>query len=255
MLIVTRIMKHEKHLLFLFFMLLVLTCCNDHSVKILVLSGSNNHDWQNTTPLIREILARHENFTVDITEKPETINSSMLKSYDVIVSNWNMFPEREQLWNPEAKQALLDFLSRGGGFVCIHGASATHYDWPPYLEITGGRWGEKTSHGPISDHTVQIVRQEHPITKGLRDFTIRDELWVDLECSPNIEVLCVAQAEKYKNTPGKLEPVVLITQYGRGRGYYLALGHDTTAMSHPDWQRLLIRGTEWVSKRKVYYNQ
>jgi len=234
------------------FFLLLLSGCSDKPVRILILSGNNNHDWQQTTPLIRETIMRNMNCTIDITERPDTIHALMLKSYDVIVSNWNAWPELNGLWNPDAKQAFEDFMKKGGGFVCVHGASATHYDWPPYLEIAGGRWGDKTHHGPIDDCTVLIVNNDHPITKGLHPFTIRDELWVDLECSPSVEVLCAVQADEYKNTPGKLEPVALITLYGKGRGFYLALGHDTVAMTNPGWQNLLIRGVQWTAKRKIF---
>jgi len=231
--------------------MLVSGCCSDNPVRILILSGNNNHEWQTTTPLIRETFMHGMNCTIDITERPDTIHALMLKPYDVIVSNWNAWPELNGLWNSVAKHAFEDFIMQGGGFVCIHSASATHYDWPPYLEIAGGRWGENTHHGPIDDCTVQIVNKDHPITKGLQAFTIRDELWVDLECSPSIEVLCAVQAEEYKHVQDKFEPVVIITRYGNGRGFYLALGHDTSAMSNPNWQNLLIRGTLWASKRKV----
>jgi len=232
------------------FILLLLCCCSEKPVRILILSGNNNHDWQNTTPLIRETFMHNLNCKIDITERPDTIHALMLKSYDVIVSNWNAWPELNGQWNTKAKQAFEDFVTQGGGFVCVHAASSTHYDWPPYLEIAGGRWGDKTHHGPIDDCTVQIVNKEHPITKGLQSFTIRDELWVDLECSPSAEVLCAVQTEEYKNS--KLEPVALITHHGKGRGFYLTLGHDTYAMSNPNWQNLLIRGTQWAANRKVF---
>ena len=217
----------------------------------MILSGNNNHEWQQTTPLIEETLRRNLNCIIDITERPDTLNVLMLKSYDVLLTNWNAWPELRDLWNPETKHALENFVKRGGGFVCVHAASSTHYDWPPYLEIAGGRWGDKTHHGPVDDCAVQIINREHPITKGVDDFIIRDELWVDLECSPSIEVLCAVQTDEYKHTKGKNEPVALITQYGKGRGFYLVLGHDTSAMTHPGWKNLLIRGTLWAAKRKV----
>ena len=233
------------------FIILILSSCSHKPVRILMLSGSNNHEWQKTTPVIRETLMRNLNCTIDITERPDTLNVLMLKAYDVLVSNWNAWPEVNHLWTPEAKQALGNFMMQGGGFVCVHAASATHYDWPPYLEIAGGRWGKKTHHGPVDDLAVQIVNKEHPITKGIDDFTIRDELWVDIECSPSVEVLCAVQAEEYKDTTGKLEPVALITRYGKGRGFYLVLGGDTATMAHPSWKNLLIRGTQWAAKRKI----
>ena len=219
-------------------------------VKVLILSGNNNHDWKETTPYIRDVLLRNGNFIVDITERPDTINDTMLQPYHVIINNWNAYPEQNNLWNQVVKQSLINFVSHGKGFVCIHGASAAHADWPPFLEITGGTWGDKTHHGPIHDFTVQIVNPDHPITQGLQDFTIRDELWVDINCIPSIEVLCAVQTDEYRNTPGKLEPVALITRFGQGRGYYLVLGHDTSVMAHPSWQKLLINGTKWAALPK-----
>ena len=243
------IMK-KTNVYFILFLLCALVSCRDDAVRILILTGQNNHNWRETTPLIQEILNRNGIFKTDVTEKPDTLNAQMLKSYDVIVSNWNSYPEQATQWNPAAIQALFDFVKRGGGFVCIHSASFAHYDCPPFFEITGGRWGDSTHHGPISEFRVQITHKTHPITKGVQDFTIKDELWVDLECSPSAKVLCVAQADEYRNTPGKLEPVVLITEYGKGRGYYLALGHDVAVMAHPDWQKLLMQGTKWAAKKK-----
>jgi type 1 glutamine amidotransferase len=145
----------------------------------------------------------------------------------------------------------LNFIRKGGGFVCVHAASATHYDWPEYLQITGGRWGDKTHHGPIRPFKVHVNNSKHPITKGIPDFEIKDELWVDLECDPAAEILCVAQAAEYAGTPDKLEPIVLVTHYGKGQGFYLVLGHDTRAMANADWQNLLLRGTQWAAKKKI----
>jgi type 1 glutamine amidotransferase len=218
--------------------------------KVLLLSGSNNHEWQATTPFIQNIYALDGQFTVDVTNRPDTLNTRMLAAYQVILSNWNAFPEPAGLWNPEAKQALQKFIRKGGGFVCIHAASATHYDWPEYLQITGGRWGNKTHHGPIGHFNVHVNNPKHPITKGIQDFEIRDELWVDLECDPAAEILCVAQAAEYTDMPDKSEPVALVTRYGKGRGFYLVLGHDIHAMTNADWQNLLLRGTQWVAKKR-----
>ncbi|GHU60792.1 hypothetical protein FACS1894121_1460 [Bacteroidia bacterium] len=72
--------------------------------KILILSGSNNHDWQATTPFIQQIYARDGQFTVDVTNRPDTIHPRMLAAYQAVVSNWNDFPKQSELWNPAAKQ-------------------------------------------------------------------------------------------------------------------------------------------------------
>ncbi len=225
----------------------MIACNTESPVKVLILSGNNNHDWKSTTPFIKKVLDQN-GFVTYVTEKPDTLNQAMLKHFDAIVSNWNSFPEQNEIWNPDAKQALSDFISGGGGFVCIHGASATHYDWEPFFQFTGGRWGNKTHHGEIADHKVEISNKTHPVTKGMDDFEIRDELWIDLECNASAEALCVVS--NGTNSP-KMEPVVLATHFGKGKGYYLVLGHDTTVMKNPNWQDLLIRGTQWVANRNI----
>jgi type 1 glutamine amidotransferase len=241
----------KRSMPFIFLLGLACLCgCAVAPIKILLLSGSNNHEWQATTPFIEGVYASDGRFTVDVTNRPDTLNARMLAAYQVVVSNWNAFPEQTIVWSQETRQALQDFISKGGGFVCIHAASATHYDWPAYLQLTGGRWGDKTHHGPIHTFQVQVTNPNHPITKGMKDFEIRDELWVDLECDPAAEVLCVAHAAEYADTPDKSEPVALVTQLGKGRGFYLVLGHDTKAMSDTAWQTLLLRGTKWTAKIK-----
>lgn len=234
----------------LIFICSILGCYAEPVIKVLILSGNNNHDWQTTTPFLQRVLEKSACFTCDITERPDTIQAMDLSVYNVIVSDWNSFPEQKEQWNTLTKEAFLDFMEKGGGFVTIHAASATHYDWPPFLHITGGRWGEKTHHGPISDFNVYIQDPDHPITKGMYGFSITDELWIDLEVAPNAEILCVATG-KDKNRSEQQEPVALITRYGKGRGFYLVLGHDTTTMESPDWQTLFLRGTEWAAKGDV----
>lgn len=234
-------MKNRVYLIQLLFMTFFSVCYSSNPIKVLLLSGNNNHDWQTTTPCIKQILEANGNCCVDITERPDTLHTEMLLPYHVIVSNWNSFPEQTSQWNKEARQALENYLGKRKGFVTIHAASAAHYDWPSYLEITAGRWGDKTHHGKPDEFCVQIDNKEHPITKGLGNFNITDELWIDLECHPKAEILCTAASQ----------PVLLVTQYRKSRCVYLVLGHDTTVMRNPNWQVLLLRTISWAAYRKI----
>lgn len=231
----------------------LLTGCisSTQPIRILLLSGNNNHEWTSTTPYIKNIYEQSGKFSVDVTEKPENMDEEMLSGYDVIVSNWNAFPKQHDLWNEDTKKAFLSFIEQGGGFVAIHAASAAHYDWPEYLKVTGGTWGSKTHHGPQSTFEVIVLNSSHPITKGMKNFKIHDELWVDLLVHEDAKILAYAHAEEYAGEPDKTEPLLLITETGERRGFYHVLGHDTAAMASPEWQLLLLRGTEWAATGKV----
>jgi len=220
-------------------------------IQVLLISGKNNHEWQKTSPAFRQILEERGFFKVDITERPDTLKMSDLKKYEVIASNWNAFPESTRQWGEVAEKAILDFVNRGGGFVLFHSASAAHYDWPEYQQMVGATWGKNTHHGQIAPFEVKIQNTKHPVTKGMSNFVITDELWVEMDQQPGIEVLCSAFAPSSNKGRDQDEPVLICRKQGKGRCFYLVLGHDVAAMQNSGWKTLMQRGTEWAAKGKV----
>src|SRR5690554_1846311 len=89
----------------------------DKPIEVLILSGSNNHDWKNTTPFLSRIFSESNLFSVENTEKPDTLKSSDLANFDVVVSNWNSWPENDLRWPGSTEKALLSFIRKRGGFV------------------------------------------------------------------------------------------------------------------------------------------
>jgi type 1 glutamine amidotransferase len=220
-------------------------------LRILLISGRNNHEWQKTSPVFKEILEENGFFNVDITEKPDTLKSIDLKKYQVIASNWNAFPETDRQWGTAAEKAILDFVNDGGGFVLFHSASAAHYNWPEYQQMVGATWGKNTRHGKIETFEVKIEDNQHPITKGMLNFTITDELWVEMDQQDGNQVLCTAFSTSGNNGRNMHEPVALCRRQGKGRCFYLVLGHDVAAMQNLGWKTLMLRGTEWAASGKV----
>ena len=220
-------------------------------IQVLLISGKNNHEWQKTNPAFRKILEENGFFKVDITERPDTLNTAVLKNYQVIASNWNAFPESTRQWGEVAEKAIVDFVNKGGGFVLFHSASAAHYDWPEYQQMVGATWGKNTHHGQIAPFEVKIQNTKHPVTKGMRNFVITDELWVEMDQQPGIEVLCSAFAPSSNKGRDQDEPVLICRKQGKGRCFYLVLGHDVAAMQNLGWKTLMQRGTEWTAKGKV----
>jgi len=62
---------------------------DNKNINVLILSGKNNHKWQQTTPAIQNILERSGKFNVTVTNDPENLDPKELEKYDVILSNWN----------------------------------------------------------------------------------------------------------------------------------------------------------------------
>jgi len=222
-------------------------------LRVLLLSGQNNHNWRETTPRIREILEDSGRFIVDVTQPPEGLTVESLQAYDVIVSDWNTFTARYQApredgWSDAAKKAYLDFVRNGKGHVAIHAGSSSFYDWPEYqqLVITNFKVG-RTDHGTRHTFPVRIDEPDHPITRGLKSFNTFDELWHDAPIAEGGRVLASAFSSTESGGSCKYEPVVMVRQFGEGRSFTTLLGHDTKAMDGEGFQALLVRGTEWAA--------
>lgn len=250
--------NYGKHFLLYFLVLSFsmggsMNAADHNKIEVLIFSGKNNHKWQLTTPAIQNILEESGMFNVTVTNNPKDLDPSEFEKYDVILSNWNTWPDvTEHRWKPELEKAFLGFVASGKGFVVVHAGSSTLQDWPEFQQIAGGTWGKGiTGHGPIHTFKVIIKDTNHPVTKGLKDFYIKDELWNNTKFQDNIHVLCSAySSSKWKGTD-KYEPIIVTTHYGKGRGFYSVLGHNKATMQNKAWQTLLLRGTEWAATGKV----
>jgi type 1 glutamine amidotransferase len=126
--------------------------------------------------------------------------------------------------------------------------------WPEFQQIIALTWKENfTSHTKYSTFKVNIADTKHPITQGMTDFDMTDELYQNMvqEYPQDLNVVCKAYSDKKMNGTGKDEPVFVCTQTGKGRGVNLVLGHDVPAMQSPGFRTLLLRGAEWAATGAV----
>ncbi len=134
----------------------------------------------------------------------------------------------------EALAVLDDFVRGGGGFLPVHSASASFKTKSRWFDVIGGRF---IGHGAIEPFTLRGT--ERGIFEGIRDFTIKDELYLHEYDSTNT-VHFVADTEKGP------EPQVWTRSYGSGRVCYFAPGHRAAAMRHPGTAGVLARGLRWA---------
>jgi uncharacterized protein len=219
----------------------------EHRLNVLLLTGKNNHEWQQTTPALQRILEESGRFTVTVLNDPSRCDAQFLAPYDAIVSNWTNFPDRDRVWGERSESAIVNFVRSGKGFVLFHAASATFPFWPDYRDMIGAGWGERSGHAPSRIFAVTVVDQDHPITRIVGDFIINDELWHGMDTRPGVHVLCTAYSDTAGGGSGRKEPVAFSLGFGQGRCFNLALGHDVAAMMDPNWRLLLLRGTEWAA--------
>ena len=248
-------------------------------MKALIVDGQNNHPWQETTPILKQLLEETGLFTVDVaTSPPKKADMSGFKpnfaAYDVVVSNYT-----GDEWPQGTKQALTDYVSGGGGLVIYHAANNAFPNWKEYNEMIAiGGWGgrnEKSGpylrwrdgkavrddspgrgggHGPRHDFPIVIRDTEHPITKGLPPAFMHyeDELYHGLRGpAKNVQILATAFSDPAKRGTGEHEPMLMTITFGRGRVFHIAYGHAGPQCRSVAFIVPFQRGTEWAATGRV----
>jgi type 1 glutamine amidotransferase len=225
------------------------------TIRVLILTGQNNHNWKASTPKLQDLLEATGKFSVDTTVPPQGLTRDNLQNYDVILSNWNSWgrgsKQTEAEWTDEVREAYLDFVRQGKGHITIHAGGSSFYEgWPEYRKVALVFWNlGATGHGRQHEFKVRIDQPDHAVMAGLEEFTVRDELWNKPGVVEGATVLASAFSDKQNEPRGtdQWEPSVVIASYGQGRCFATLLGHDEKTMADEEFQQLLIRGTQWAS--------
>jgi type 1 glutamine amidotransferase len=107
----------------------------------------------------------------------------------------------------------------------------------PGKEHVRSKWHEgQTIHVTVAD-------KEHPITRGLADFTIHDETYGEYDVLPSIRVLLTT------DQPENAHTIAWANEYGKSRIFYFQLGHDSNAWRNPAYPEILRRGIRWAAGR------
>ncbi len=222
-------------------------------LRVLIVTGRDvpAHDWRTTTAVTRERLEKSGRFEVVVSEEPAVLEASTLGSYDAIVVN--LRNRLSETLSQAARRNVESFVEGGKGLVALHFALNAWEDWPEYRTMLGRYWvrrqdGKKVSgHGPAARFKVRVRTEPHPITRGLKDFEIEDELYARLQGDRPIDVL----ASAHSDWSGREEPLAWTSTAGKGRVVVIALGHDRKARETAGFAHLLCAGVEWAATNEV----
>ena len=239
-------------------------------IAVLIVTGQNGHNWRGTTPLLRKILEDTDKFEVRVTEEFRGAGPETLAPYDLVVLNYFERGRPELRWGDRTDNALLDFVRSGKGLVVYHFSMAAFDGWTEYEKMSAGNWRPNNGHHSAPHNfVVDIKDQEHPITKGLKlSFPQpNDELYANLRWQPagSYHVLATAhddhalyqasrtdsRAPQPLEGAGANEPMLWTVDYGKGRVFTTALGHDVEQVQTPAFVTTFARGAEWAATGKV----
>jgi len=219
-------------------------------IKVLLVTGDDvtpAHNWHEVSQVIRETLVSSGKFEVRVCEDAGVLDSAAaLGRYDLVFLH--LYNAKTPTLSDSAKENLASFVKDGKGLAVSHLSSASFKEWEEFRKMCGRYWVMgKSGHGPRSVFKTRIANKEHPITQGLTDFEADDELYAKLLGDVPITVLVEADSDWSKKT----EPLAFTIEYGKGRVFHEAFGHDGKAIQNPAVQKLIQRGCEWAATGKV----
>jgi uncharacterized protein len=223
--------------------------------RALFLTHGGHARLPNNRAVLEEVLARQAGLDLVTDDENAELTADRLRAYDLIINYSGYRAEPEP--TDEQIDALTAAVQAGTPYIALHVATllwknqldymTRHGGWPNhptpddllspaqlrYLEMTGSAF---VGHPPIASFTVRITNPSHPITQGVDAFEIEDELYQLGGGRARLHVLAEASGQ----------PLLYVTQWGAGKVHYNALGHDQRALSHPSYQRLVVKAVAWA---------
>ncbi|MRR37784.1 ThuA domain-containing protein [bacterium] len=217
------------------------------STNVLVVVGGKSFE---TAPFYA-MFGSFEGVRSDTASKPGVFSlfaSTDVARYDVIV-----FYDSYQPITESQRNSFLSLLDRGIGCVFLHHALVSHQEWKEYEKILGGRYhhapyvdgGKKygaSTYKHDQEFTVQVVDPSHPVTRGIADFPIHDEIYINYQVFDFVTPLLTVDHRESGRPTGWAH------RSGNSRVVYLQSGHDHRAYENPGFRALLLNAIRWVAK-------
>lgn len=222
------------------------------TVHVLLVTGIDHpaHKWWQTAPALAEVLQKDQRLRVRVVEDPHFLDSSALSRYRAVVlhfMNWE-----QPTPGAKARANLQRFVQDGKGLFILHFGCGAFRDWPEFRNLAGRVWDpKKRAHDPHGKFRVNITNTNHPVTRGMQSFETEDELYTCLAGDRPIELLATARSK----VDGKEYPMAFVFDYGKGRVFHSALGHDVKAIRNSSVAELFRRGCAWAAGLKVVPTQ
>jgi type 1 glutamine amidotransferase len=192
-----------------------------------------------------QILGAANNFRVIATEDASAFTGSNLAQFQTVV----FMSTTGDVLNESQQAAFEAYIPQGGGYVGVHAASDTEYDWPFYWTLVGAWFA---SHPAIQQASIDIEDRNHPATAHLPARWTRTDEWYNFRSDPRATahiLMTLNEASYFGGTMGADHPITWCKTIGDGRSFYTGLGHTEESFSDPNVIKLLLGAIRYTAKR------
>jgi type 1 glutamine amidotransferase len=186
-------------------------------------------------------LGRDNNLRVDTTRQATRFVADTLRRYAAVV----FLNTTGDVLDATQQVAFERYLGQGHGFMGVHAATDTEYDWPWYGGLVGAYF---QSHPKVQPATVRVVDAKHPATSVLPTRWERTDEWYNFRAlAPDLRVLATVDETSYTGgSNGPQHPFAWCHTYGGGRAFYTAGGHLSENYTDPLFLRHLLGGLRYA---------
>ncbi len=189
-------------------------------------------------------LGRENNFQVDTTKNAAYFVEDSLKHYSAVV----FLSTTQNVLDPDQQVAFERYIQAGGGYVGIHAAADTEYNWPWYNKLVGAYFASHPNNPNVREATVDVLDTTHISTKGLPTHWPRKDEWYNYKSiNPDMHVLANLDEDSYEGgTNGSSHPIAWYHEYDGGRAFYTGGGHTDESFSETLFVKHLLGGIQYA---------
>ncbi|MET8144271.1 lectin [Sphaerisporangium sp. NPDC005288] len=191
---------------------------------------------------IRDLGAAND-FSVDATEDASAFNSGNLAQYKAVV----FLSTTGDVLNDSQQSAFQSYVDGGGGYVGVHSAADTEYNWSYYGGLVGAWFN---NHPAIQRATVRTEDRAHAATSHLGATWSRTDEWYNYRTNPRSSVHVLQNLDESSYSGGSMSgdhPITWCHPQSAGRAFYTGLGHSIDSFSETNFRTLLLGGIRYAA--------
>ena len=189
-------------------------------------------------------LGKENGFLVDTTKNADYFTEDSLKNYSTVI----FLSTTLNVLNADQQVQFERYIQSGGGYVGIHAAADTEYDWPWYNRLVGAYFLSHPNNSNVRKATIEVLDSTHISTIGLPKRWERTDEWYNYKnIQGDLKVLAKLDEETYEGGEnGDNHPIAWYHEFDGGRAFYTGGGHTDESFSEPLFLKHLLGGIQYA---------
>jgi uncharacterized protein len=235
----------KKRTLLMFLFLIVLNCFTVSAAKLKIIIVTGGHDFDR-----KSFFQMFDSFkNLSYTELVHPLARIQLGTFDLTSFDAVVFYDMPKTIADDEKNSYYRLLKAGKGLLFLHHSICSFQDWPEFENIIGGKYYEKKKNdlfGASSyEHDVifkvHIGHKSNPVTRGMKDFILHDEVYGNLETIPEIYPLLSTDNPKSNILIG------WTLKREKSKIVFIQPGHDNNSFANSDYRRLIKQAIIYIT--------